>query len=211
MRTLKEREIPAAVEIAAEASKDDPYWVFIEPDPASRIQLMRRFLKANLQTECAKGNLMGVGNPLQGIAVWAFPKSTKPARASRHLKSLSYLRLLSKSTIAMIPKAIRVVWEYRTMRARHAVHPFYHLILIAVAPSSQGRGLASKLIRPVLDMADKREIGAYVETTNPRNVTFYEHFGFALKGMFSIPGCPVRGWGFYRSPKEIMGICNPEF
>lgn len=200
MRHLKEHEIPAAAEIIAEASVNDPYWAYMIPDLTSRFHFMRKFLKVNLQIEWTRGHLMGVGEPLQGIAVWSPPELIKNPRNPQILTSLQYLRLLSLAIIRLAPKIIRVFRRYRAMRVKHAVQPYYHLILIGVAPSSQGKGYARKLIRPILDEADRERFGAYVETTNPHNVAFYEHFGFELKEEFSIPNTSLRGWSFYRSP-----------
>ncbi|MHA2425287.1 MAG: GNAT family N-acetyltransferase [Candidatus Thorarchaeota archaeon] len=201
MRFLEQDDIPAAVEILAEASVNDPYWVYLIQDPTKRFHFMRKYLRVNLRVEWTRGHLLGIGNPLEGIAVWKPPESPPAARIPILFATLSYLRLLSPFVIGLTLKVIRVFRRYSLWRTRNATPPYYHLVLLGVRPSSQGKGYASGLIRPILKRADFEGTGAYVETTNPDNVPFYEHFGFELKGEFLVPKSSLRGWGFYRSPK----------
>lgn len=51
----------------------------------------------------------------------------------------------------------------------------------------QGRGVASRLIRPFLDRADSEHVGAYTETMTPSNVPLYEHFGFRCQEAYAVP------------------------
>ncbi len=201
MRRLEEHEIPAAVEILAEASVNDPYWAYLIPGSTTRFHVMRKFLGVNLQVEWTRGKLMGIGQPLEGIAVWNPPQYPSTSLISRVKASLKYLTLISWTTLLLFRRMLGVLRRYRAMRIRYARHPFYHLILVGVRLSSQGKGYASTLIRPILDIADQEEAGAYVETTNPDNVAFYEHFGFEMKGEFSIPNSSLTGYGLFREAK----------
>ena len=47
----------------------------------------------------------------------------------------------------------------------------------------QSRGLGARLLWPVLERCDHERLPAYLESTNPRNVPFYESLGFAQVGM----------------------------
>jgi ribosomal protein S18 acetylase RimI-like enzyme len=200
MRSLEEYEISEAVEIIAEASVNDPYWVYLIPDATQRFQFMRKFLSINLFVEWTRGYLVGIGDSLEGIAVWKPPDSH--ASSSRRYRSLlKYYRLLSWTALVSIRKMLRVFRRYGVLRGKYAEKPYYHLILVGVRPSRQGQGYASALIRPMLLLADEEGAGAYVETTNHDNISFYEHFGFELKGEFSVPDSSLKGWGFYRPPK----------
>ncbi len=55
-----------------------------------------------------------------------------------------------------------------------------HIIYLAVRPSMQGKGIASRLMRPVIRYADEKKLMISLETHNEKNVSLYEHYGFRL-------------------------------
>ena len=56
--------------------------------------------------------------------------------------------------------------------------PAWHLDSVAVQPELRGRGIGAALIDFGLARARAGGVGAYLETGNPRNVAYYERFGF---------------------------------
>jgi len=68
--------------------------------------------------------------------------------------------------------------------------PHWHLPWFGVDPFRQGRGLGQKLMSACLREIDARNQIAYLESTNPRNVPFYERLGFTVTGHIDIPGAP---------------------
>jgi predicted N-acetyltransferase YhbS len=59
-----------------------------------------------------------------------------------------------------------------------AQEPAWHLDSVAVEPDLQGRGIGAALIDFGLARARAAGAGACLETGNPRNVAYYERFGF---------------------------------
>ena len=57
---------------------------------------------------------------------------------------------------------------------------FYYLSFLAVDPSLRSCGLGSKLIQPGLQRCDSEGAGAFLISSNPRNVTFYQRHGFVI-------------------------------
>ncbi len=72
--------------------------------------------------------------------------------------------------------------------------PLVTVATIGVHPSHWRRGLATRLLRPVLDVA--RELGApaYLETSSTGNVALYERSGFRIIGEAAVPGGGPRVW-----------------
>jgi len=58
--------------------------------------------------------------------------------------------------------------------------PYWYLLLVAVSPENQGKGFASKLLKPMLFEAEKRKEPFFLETHNPRNLPIYEKLGFRV-------------------------------
>jgi ribosomal protein S18 acetylase RimI-like enzyme len=73
----------------------------------------------------------------------------------------------------------------------HPAEPHWYLPMIGVEPSRQGAGLGSELMRESLARIDQAGLPAYLESTNPRNIPFYERFGFRSLGAIRMPGVPV--------------------
>lgn len=78
---------------------------------------------------------------------------------------------------------------------RHHVHmgdsPHYYLADIGVDPDFQGKGYGKWSMSYGLQRADELGVACYLESSNQRNVPFYESFGFVVLEEF-IPqeGCP---------------------
>jgi GNAT superfamily N-acetyltransferase len=69
------------------------------------------------------------------------------------------------------------------MGQHHPQTPHWYLPLVGVEPMQQSRGLGARLLWPVLERCDHERLPAYLESTNPRNVPFYESLGFSPVGM----------------------------
>jgi GNAT superfamily N-acetyltransferase len=61
---------------------------------------------------------------------------------------------------------------------------------IDVEPLHQCRGLGALPLRPILDRCNYERLPAYLESTNPRNVPFYESLGFRSIGMIQAGTSP---------------------
>lgn len=60
--------------------------------------------------------------------------------------------------------------------------PFWRLPVIGVDPTRQRRGLGSVLLEHALDGCDRDGTPAYLESSNPENVSLYVRHGFEILG-----------------------------
>ena len=65
----------------------------------------------------------------------------------------------------------------------HPQTPHWYLPFVGVEPMQQCRGLGARLLGPILERCNHERLPAYLESTNPRNVPFYESLGFRGIGM----------------------------
>ncbi|MDX3852059.1 GNAT family N-acetyltransferase [Streptomyces sp. AK02-01A] len=89
-------------------------------------------------------------------------------------------------------------------RLTGAIHPHdrahEYLLMIAVSPEHQGRGLGRALIEPVLERCDREGIPAYLEASSERSSRLYERLGFAFTGTtVDLPDGPHM-WPMWREP-----------
>jgi ribosomal protein S18 acetylase RimI-like enzyme len=54
-----------------------------------------------------------------------------------------------------------------------------------------GRGLGSVLMRRGLERCDKDHLPAYLESSNPRNISLYERHGFEIIGRIQAGASPT--------------------
>lgn len=79
---------------------------------------------------------------------------------------------------------------FEQMAAYHPAEPHWHLPLMGVDPTAQGRGLGSMLLEHVLERCDRDRVPAYLEATSPRSAAMYERHGFEPLGVIRSATCP---------------------
>lgn len=77
------------------------------------------------------------------------------------------------------------------MADAHPDEPLWYLPLIAADPAYQGRGLGTALMEAAMARIDADGRPAYLESSNLRNVPFYERFGFKSMGEIRTETSPV--------------------
>ena len=80
----------------------------------------------------------------------------------------------------------------------HPRDPHYYLEYLGVEPEQQGMGLGSAILRHLTGRADEEKVGCYLENANPRNLPFYQRFGFQIIAEKEIIGTP--SWFMWRPP-----------
>ncbi len=73
----------------------------------------------------------------------------------------------------------------------HPHEACWYLPLIAADPSQTGRGLGAALMKHALQLCDEQGLPAYLESSNPRNISLYERHGFEVMGKIETPSSPL--------------------
>jgi ribosomal protein S18 acetylase RimI-like enzyme len=68
--------------------------------------------------------------------------------------------------------------------------PHWYLPLLGVDPLHHGKGFGSALIQQTIVLCDRGNKFAYVESSNPKNIPFYERHGFELLGTIQVNTSP---------------------
>lgn len=80
----------------------------------------------------------------------------------------------------------------------HPKEAHYYLEYLGVEPEQQGKAVGSAILQHLVDTADEEHVGCYLENANPRNIPFYQRFGFQIVSEKEIIGIP--SWFMWRSP-----------
>ena len=77
------------------------------------------------------------------------------------------------------------------MAAYHPSEPHWYLPLIGVDPAHQGDGHGNALMVYALAQCDRDHKPAYLESSNPRNIPFYQRHGFEPLGAIQVGSSPT--------------------
>ena len=183
--------------MVSEAMADDPLDGYFFPFPERREELLYFLFRPLVAYGIRQGNLLATSRRHEGIAYWQTP-SDIPWRGAAGLL-WGGLRLLGMAGLLSIRRMYRAsLFGYR-LRKRLLPGPHWYLGLLAVAPERQGKGHASALLRPVLELARRQRLPCYLETNKQANVPIYEHFGFRVAEQIEVPQSGVLQWCMVRN------------
>jgi GNAT superfamily N-acetyltransferase len=174
---------PLAVALAR-AFYDDPPFMWMLPDPKTRLKRSRRFFASLARGEAlARGgvDVALVGTEVAGATIWRPPGHWDTEQ----------LRTVLRLACALGRRTGAAVALSHAMARAHPREPHWYLFAIGVDPAGQGTGVASALLRPRLDQCDRDGMPAYLEATRATTVPLYQHFGFEPTGNLDLPdGAP---------------------
>jgi GNAT superfamily N-acetyltransferase len=169
--------IQAAAITLAEAFFNDPYAVYLIPDPRKRANLRYGFEYYLRTSMRAGGELFTTSKNVEGVAIWQDSRKTPPW----------WLYLGGGNPWLPLRCGLRyIIGDFRAERQcakiKKAYAPAQHLYLalFGVQPKYQGQGYGSRLLWPILKRLDETRTPCYLETETPKNVELYRHFGFKV-------------------------------
>ena len=115
-------------------------------------------------------------------AVWAPPGLWRAPFATMLRQSPAMMRVFGRR----LPLGLRYLMRAEHKHPRRPEHWYLHYL--GTEPATQGRGLGSALLRPVLALCDRDRTGAYLESSSERSRVLYERHGFEVVEVFGMPG-----------------------
>lgn len=79
---------------------------------------------------------------------------------------------------------------FERMGQYHPSEPHWYLPLIGVDPAHQGKGHGDALMAHALALCDRDQVPAYLESSNPRNISLYLRHGFEPLGTIQLGSSP---------------------
>jgi ribosomal protein S18 acetylase RimI-like enzyme len=165
----------------AAAFADDPGWSFVL-SVADRERRLRAFFESELANLAPARREVWVAGEGAATAVWAPPGRWRAPLGTVMRQAPAMTRVFGRR----LPLGVRYLLRAEHKHPRRPEHWYLHYL--GAEPQSQGRGLGSALMRPVLALCDRDRIGAYLEASSERNRALYERHGFEVVEVFDIPG-----------------------
>ena len=153
-------------------------------------------MKISLKSMFDNGVIYADSPELNGFAIWLPP----PFSGNKTLPFLfnGGIKLILKSGLGIIAKLLKYENYAMSLKKKYTNHEDWYLFNLSVAKKSQNQGIASKLMRPMLELCDSNQFVCYLETGKESNVGMYEHFGFELAEQGMVPGTTVGHYAMVR-------------
>ena len=147
-----------SAKVMANAFHEDPLFKYALPDEQHRKKRLPSFFALNLRYGAMFGDVYSLSR--KAVAVWLPPeKSTISLR--RALQAGKWLSL--KIGLRAIFRLAKLNTISEVSMGRFAPDPHWYLFLLGVNPASQGSGLGSLLLQPVLARADAAHLPCYLD------------------------------------------------
>jgi ribosomal protein S18 acetylase RimI-like enzyme len=158
----------------------DPMARWAWPDPTVYLATMPAFVDA-FGGRAFEHGAAYVTEGTRAVALW-LPPGVEPDEARMGAIMGETLRPEISEDIATIMNG---------MAEHHPHEPHWYLPFIATDPIWRGQGLGALLMKHVLRRCDEEGISAYLESSNPRNISLYERHGFEIIGNIQSGSSPV--------------------
>ena len=116
--------------------------------------------------------------------LWFLRSRRTPSSAGSTPEASQYLSRFPEALQATVDsrKFNDLLGVFGQMEETHPAMPHWYLPWFGVDCALQGQGLGSRLMTPCLDIVDREHLPAYLDSTIPRNVPFYQRHGFEVTG-----------------------------
>ncbi len=184
--TLDDRELVAR--IAAEGFYDDPLMSWVLRDDARRLEQLAYVFGGLVDDVLPERGEVWLADA-SSVALWRAPGFDHTgATDDPEAQAAVAAAFLDGPFEPGELERFGVLGE--AMAGAHPHEEHWYLNVVSTLPSRQGHGLGSTILRAVLDRCDADGRPAYLESSNPRNVSLYLRHGFDVTGEIALPDGP---------------------
>jgi GNAT superfamily N-acetyltransferase len=183
----------------ARAFSPDPMFTWIFPDPEQRARSLRRTLRVPLEFGRRYGRVTHSHDGM-AVAIWLPPGLTMTVGRMVRSGFLAAPFQVGFRPFARFMGALEIM---ERIHKKHVPEPHWCLAIVAVDPELQGRGLGSALVKEGLMQADQVNSPSYLETSDTRNLAFYERQGFVVVETATLGDGGPPAWAMRREPRGL--------
>ena len=195
---VQKKDLDRLAEVAADAYRDYPLhnWFTGGKYDAKASELI---MGISLKTMTEDAVIYADSEEINGFAVW-LPFGFTGSKTLPFLMN-GGLNLIFHSGLGIIGRLLTYETYAMNLKKEFTDNYDWYLYNLSVKKDAQGKGIAGKLMRPMLQFCDEERMVAYLETNKETNVGIYRHYGFDLMKEELIPKAPVTHYAMVRYPK----------
>jgi ribosomal protein S18 acetylase RimI-like enzyme len=179
VKSASQAEQDAVISVIVAAFLTDPVARWLCPEPHQYFAACGSFTRAFAGGAFAGGSAY-YADDFAGAALW-LPPGVHPDEEA--------MSAVMKSTVPA-HRQENAFALFEQMGNSHPEEPHWYLPQIGVDPVQQGRGYGSALMRRALERCDREKKVAYLESSNPRNLSLYIRLGFKIIGTIQVADSP---------------------
>ena len=195
---VQKKDIERLAEVSADAYRDYPLHNWLTKGKYDAVA-SKLLMEITLKTMTEDALIYADSEQINGFAAW-LPFGFKGNETLPFLKN-GGLKLFLHSGVGFIGRLLTYEKYAMGLKKRFTDNYDWYLFNLSIKQDAQGKGIASKLMRPMLQFCDDEKMVAYLETNKEANVGLYQHYGFDLMNEALIPTSPVVHYAMVRSPK----------
>ena len=169
IKQASSKDIPNIIDTVALAFAADPFVRWIYPDPNQYLSHIHKMAILFAGKAFDHGTVHYVEG-YRGTALWLPPDI--------HPDEDALVAHMNNSILEPSREAVFAVFEQ--MEECHPDESHWYLPVLAVDPAHQNNGYGSRLLEYANKMFDKERIPAYLESSNPRNISLYKRHGYEV-------------------------------
>ena len=194
---VQKKDINRLAEVAADAYRDYPLHNWLTKGKYDE-KASKLIMQISLKTMTEDAIIYADSEEINGFAVW-IPFGFSGSKTMPFLCN-GGVKLIFHSGFGIIGRLLTYENYAMNLKKEFTDNYDWYLYNLSIKKDAQGKGIASKLMRPMLQFCDDERMVAYLETNKDVNVGLYQHYGFELKKEELIPKSPVTHYAMVRIP-----------
>ena len=194
---VQKNDLDRLADVAADAYRDYPLHNWLTKGKYDE-EASKLIMQITLRTMTEDAVIYADSEEINGFAVW-LPFGFTGSKTLPFLVN-GGLKLIFHSGLGIIGRLLTYENYAMNLKKEFTDNYDWYLYNLSIKKDSQGKGIASKLLRPMLNFCDNEKMVAYLETNKETNVGLYQHYGFGLMKEELIPKTPVTHYAMVRRP-----------
>ena len=188
VQAVQEGDVERAIAALALAFATDPVMRSLYPDPREHLTHFLEMMRISVLDAIESGTAF-FAEGFRAATVWFPPARTEEAVAASARRVERQGELIGATAhLDGNEDLFAVLGEIDKLHPRE---PHWYLLGIGVDPHHQNEGLGSAMMEHTLPRCDEDGTLAYLESSNPRNVSFYLRHGFDVTHELQIGSSPT--------------------
>lgn len=192
--------LETAVTTLTRAFADDPMFSWICPDPEHRARSLAVLNRVPVTYGLRFGRIMQ-SHDAKAAALWVRPGGNATVGRMMRCGLFGVPFRIGLRAFGKFAMANEIMGK---LHAQHVREPHWHLMIVGVDPDLQGRGIGEALVNEGLARADHDNVPCYLETSNERNLAFYQRFGFTVVATTTLGRGGPTAWGMRRNRAMVV-------
>ena len=196
--SLRRGSIDRAAVTLERAFSPDPLFTWVFPDPATRPPALQAFMRVPLEYGLRYGKVT-TSHDTKAACLWIPPG---PGITIPRMIRSGMLGAPFRTGFGPFVKFMTANETMDKIHKARVPEPHWYLMIVGVDPELQSQGVGSAIVREGLALADRESAPCYLETSERRNLAFYERLGFVVLEEATLGKGGPKAWAMRREPRH---------